>query len=66
MESFLGLWRVLSDAGVTGGPMLVAAAVHLAGLAVAAGAVGLVGGVGALLALTVAGETLGRQHKRDQ
>lgn len=64
--AFLGLWRVLSDAGVTGGPMLVAAAVHLAGLAVAAGAVGLVGGVGALLALTVAGETLGRQHKRDQ
>ncbi len=44
---FLGLWRLVSDVGTVGGPLLVAAATSLASLGAAAVVVGGVGLVGA-------------------
>jgi len=63
--AFLGLWRVLSDAGMSAGPMLVSALVQLAGLAAASTGIAVAGLLGAVLALTCVPETRGR-HRRPQ
>ena len=55
--AFLGIWRCLSDAGVTGGPLLVSAVVSSLGLAAASTGIGLFGVLGALIATTLARET---------
>lgn len=45
--SFLGVWRLVSDVGQAGGPLLAAAAMSVAGIAAASGAIGLLGLAGA-------------------
>jgi len=48
---FLGAWRLCSDLGGAGGPLLFSAVTALLSLAAGAGALGAVGGVGAALTL---------------
>jgi MFS family permease len=57
-SQFLGLWRLVSDVGTTGGPLLVAVTTSLASLGAAAVAVGAVGLIGALVLWRVVPETL--------
>jgi MFS family permease len=57
---FLGVWRLVTDVGVAGGPLLVAITTTLAGLAVSAVAVGAVGAVGVFVLWRLVPETLDR------
>lgn len=59
--SFLGVWRLVSDLGQAGGPLVAAAVTGLASLAAASGAVGALGFVGAGIFLV----TLPRRHEHD-
>jgi MFS family permease len=56
-SQFLGLWRLVSDIGTAGGPLLVAAATSLASLGAAAVAVGGVGVAGVLVLWLAVPET---------
>lgn len=49
--SFLGVWRLVSDVGQAGGPLLAGAVIGLAGLAAASGLVGALGVAGAVVFL---------------
>lgn len=55
---FLGLWRLISDLGAVGGPLLVAAVTSAATLAVAAISMGGVGAIGLLILWRLVPETL--------
>ena len=55
---FLGLWRLVSDVGTAGGPLLVAATTSLASLGAAAVVVGGVGMAGVLVLWRAVPETL--------
>lgn len=55
---FLGVWRLVTDVGSVGGPLLVAAMTSIATLAAAAWAVGGVGVVGVIVLLWRVPETL--------
>jgi MFS family permease len=57
---FLGLWRLLGDAGSAAGPMIVGAVAAAASLPGAAAATAITGAAGALLLLFFVGETRGR------
>ena len=57
-SQFLGLWRLITDLGSTGGPLLVAVATSLASLGTAAVTVGGVGVVGVLVLCVAVPETL--------
>lgn len=58
--SFLGVWRLISDLGQAGGPMIAAGVSALATLGAASVAVGGVGLVGVMLLLATMPETLRR------
>lgn len=63
--SFLGVWRLVSDVGQAGGPLVAAAAMSLAGVATASGAIGLLGLAGAgifLVALPAAPDAVLSRH----
>jgi MFS family permease len=55
---FLGLWRLMTDFGTTGGPLLLAAVTTLASLGAAAVTVGGVGIVGVMILVWFVPETL--------
>jgi MFS family permease len=57
-NQFLGLWRLVTDVGTTGGPLLVAATTSLASLGAAAVVVGGVGFAGVFLLWLAVPETL--------
>lgn len=58
--SFLGVWRLVSDVGQAGGPLLAAGVTAVAGLAAASVTVGGLGLVGATLFLVAMPETVHR------
>jgi len=56
-SQFLGVWRLVSDAGAAGGPLVVAVVTAVATLGLASVTVGAIGLVGAALYATVVPET---------
>jgi MFS family permease len=58
---FLGVWRLVSDLGTVGGPLLVAVTTSVATLGAAALMVGGVGAAGVLVLWRLVPETLGRE-----
>ena len=59
---FLGVWRLLSDVGQSGGPLIISALTAVASLGVAAAASGGIGLVGALAMALLVPETLRRRQ----
>ncbi|HLG50686.1 MAG TPA: MFS transporter [Chloroflexota bacterium] len=59
---FLGIWRLIGDAGSTGGPMVVGAVADVLGLSLAAVALSGIGLAAAILFLVFVEETLRPQH----
>ena len=60
---FLGVWRLVSDVGTAGGPLVVAGVERVATLATASTAVGLIGFVGAALVALRVPEPLHRSEQ---
>ncbi len=63
---FLGAWRMCSDIGIAGGPLLVAAVIRSASLGASSLLMGVLGLVGACLMLVWMPETLQRPAQRPQ
>lgn len=63
---FLGVWRLIGDAGTAGGPFVVSVVVGIASLGLASICTGMLGLAGALLMWLLVPETLvrGRPHRR--
>ena len=59
-SQFLGVWRLIGDAGMSGAPLLSAALLSVASLAAASFVVAALGFVGAIVMLTSVPETLDR------
>jgi MFS family permease len=59
---FLGVWRLIADAGGTGGPFILSALMGVSGLAAASLATGGIGVAGAAIMLLFVPETLRRPH----
>jgi MFS family permease len=60
---FLGLWRLLSDAGMVGGPLVLGVVTGAAGLGLASAATGAFGLVGAAVVWRFVPETLPRPDR---
>ena len=60
---FLGVWRLIGDVGLSGGPILVGFLAELASLALASMAVAVTGLVGVVLVAWVVPETLRRRDR---
>lgn len=56
--NFIGVWRLLSDIGVTSGPLAISAVVKFSGLAMASHLVGVMGIIGAVYVVFSVKETL--------
>lgn len=61
--NFIGVWRLLSDVGVTSGPLIIGGVVQLSGLAVASHLIGVMGIFGAVYVAFSVTETL---HQRGE